>query len=210
MTVLPYHEEFLLFCPSFKLAVCWLWGLSQVILRTALPTIHFSAIGVADLCFALLILNPHGHFWSFVHPSHRICLRWLMSSKPAERAGHPSPSDRWRGADTHWDPCYSAEGHSKEKAQSFVHPALGLGGSKSPTSTLIHQILCPATPFVSPLIYSETRTTCSLSFFLFAVSIKPTSTALPYAVTGLKAISTLCLITALHCTRTVLLAQFGN
>lgn len=128
----------------------------------------------------------------------------LVAILQMSRAGHPSLSDRWMGADPHW--CNSAEEHTKDKAQSFVHPALGLGGSKSHTSALIHQILCPAIPFVSLLIYSETRTTCSLSFFLFAVSIRPTSTALLYAVTGLKAISKLCLITALHCIRTVLLA----
>lgn len=134
----------------------------------------------------------------------------MVAALQTSRAGHPSPPNRWRGADPQWALCNSAEGHSKDKAQSLVHPALGLGGSQSHTSTLIHQILCPATPFLSPLIYSETRTTRSLSFFLFAVSIKPTSTALLYAATGLKAISTLCLITALHCIRTVLLAQFGN
>lgn len=129
---------------------------------------------------------------------------------PNQQSRSSISSWQMEGADPHWNLCNSAEEHTKNKAQSFVHPALGLGGSKSHTSTLIHQILCPATPFVSLLIYSETRTTCSLSFFLFAVSIKPTSTALLYAGTGLKAISTLCLITALHCTRTVLPAQFGN
>lgn len=39
--ILSYHEGILLFCHSFKLAVCRLWGLSQEILSKALPSNSF-------------------------------------------------------------------------------------------------------------------------------------------------------------------------
>lgn len=41
ITILSYHEGILLFCHSFKLAVCRLWGLSQEILSKALPSNSF-------------------------------------------------------------------------------------------------------------------------------------------------------------------------
>lgn len=123
MTTLWYHEVLLLLSLSFKLAVCWLWGLSQVTLSTAPPTNSFFCHWGCRSWFCFAHIYLYGHLWSRVHTSHRICLSWLPSSRQAEQVTHVHLTDGGEQTPTG----IRVTQHTKDKAQSFVHPALGLG-----------------------------------------------------------------------------------
>lgn len=145
ISIFSCHEGFLLFCHSFKLAVCWLWGLTDDPQYSTAHQFIFLPLRLQIsilLCSHLTYMDVSEVLYTFPtgSASDGCC-------PPKEQ----SRSSMWQmeGSRPPLDLCNSAEGHTKDTAQSFVHPALRLGGSKSHTSILIHQILCPATPFVS-------------------------------------------------------------